>query len=351
MVSLHIRAEPRHGIYRTNHYRNMLIRPEPSGLYCEKGDFFIDPTRKVDRAVITHAHSDHARRGSERYLCSKPCESLLRSRLGKNLSIQALTYGATTHINGVKISLHPAGHILGSSQVRVEYQGEVWVVSGDYKLQEDPTCAPFEPVQCDTFISECTFGMPIYRWPTPDYEWNRLRNWWQTNRESGITSVIHAYSLGKSQRALHALKDAKDPILVHQAILEFLPAYRYEGVPFPQVELANAENIKKHRGKALIISPSSTQIEDWLGEPESWQALGVSGWMQIRSTKRKRNLPSGFVISDHADWDGLNEAIHASKASQVYLTHGEGALLSNWLCGKGINAAPLPAPDTESKVK
>ena len=170
----------------------MLIRPTPSGLYCEQGDFYIDPKRKVNRAVITHAHSDHARRGSEQYLCSKPCEPLLRLRLGKNISLQALEYGISTSICGVIISFHPAGHILGSAQIRVEYKGEVWVVSGDYKTYPDPTCDPFEPLRCHTFISECTFGYPIYRWPDPNHEWNHLKKWWKTNREAGLSlSLIH----------------------------------------------------------------------------------------------------------------------------------------------------------------
>jgi putative mRNA 3-end processing factor len=326
----------------------MLIRLTPSGLYCEQGDFYIDPARKVDSAIITHAHSDHARKGSNHYLCSRSCESLLKSRLGKKISVQSMDYGATTTLNGVSVSLHPAGHILGSSQIRVEHKGEVWVVSGDYKTQVDPTCESFESVGCDTFISECTFGLPVYRWPDPNHEWNRLRIWCQSNREAGLTSVIHAYSLGKAQRVLHALKDTQGPILVHPAILEFLPAYESQGVIFPQVKQATAESIANHQGSAIVISPSSSLIEDWLGSPESWQALDISGWMQIRSSRRKRNLSSGFIISDHADWDGLNQTIKASEAKQIYLTHGDGSLLSKWLCGKGLSAAQLPTQETTS---
>ena len=323
----------------------MLIRSEPSGLYCEQGDFYIDPSRAVDRAVITHAHSDHARKGSRSYLCSTACEPLLRSRLGKNLSIQAMAYGATTQINGVKVSLHPAGHILGSSQVRVEYGGEVWVASGDYKTNPDPTCTPFEPVRCDAFISECTFGLPIYRWPDPDYEWQRLKRWWQTNRENGLTSVVHAYSLGKAQRILNALKDVDAPVLVHPAIMEMLPAYNAQGVTFPKVEPADANRIQSHRGKACIITPSTAAMDKALGSPDAWEATDVSGWMQVKSTRRKRQLSSGFVISDHADWDGIIQAIKASNAHQIYLTHGDGTLLKDWLCQKGFAASLLHTGD------
>lgn len=319
----------------------MLIRSEPSGLYCEVGDFYIDPSRAVDRAVITHAHSDHARKGSRSYLCSTACEPLLRTRLGKNISVQAMAYGATTEINGVKVSLHPAGHILGSSQIRVEYDGEVWVASGDYKTNPDPTCTPFEPVRCDTFISECTFGLPIYRWPNPDDEWRRLIQWWQLNRENGLTSVVHAYSLGKAQRVLHALKDVNEPILVHPSIMDILPAYASLGVEFPKVELADANQIQANKGRACIVTPSTSTMEKWLGNQEEWEATDISGWLQIKSTRRKRQVPSGFVISDHADWDGILQAIESTQAQQIYLTHGDGTLLKDWLCQKGLAASLL----------
>ncbi len=320
----------------------MLIRHTPSGLYCEAGDFYVDPNRKVDRAVITHAHSDHARRGSNQYLCAKQCESLLRLRLGKKISIQSMLYGASTSINSVKISFHPAGHILGSAQIRIEHKGEVWVVSGDYKTQADPTCTAFEPVRCDTFISECTFGMPIYHWPDPEHEWNRLKRWWASNRAAGLTSVVHAYSLGKAQRVLNALKDSDHPILVHEAILNFLPVYAAEGVDFPRAEIANQTNIERHRGKALVVTPNSSNMETWLGDPSSWQSLDVSGWMQIRSPRRKKGQSTGFVVSDHADWDGLLQAVQSTGAEKIYLTHGDGFILSNWLTNKGLSAAQLP---------
>lgn len=329
----------------------MLIRPTRSGLYCEQGDFYIDPSLKVNRAVITHAHSDHARKGSDSYLCSKSCEALLRLRLGKNIFVQAMEYGASTSINGVNITLYPAGHILGSAQVRLEHKGEVWVVSGDYKTHKDPTCAPFEPLRCHTFISECTFGMPIYRWPAPEHEWNRLKNWWATNRDAGITSVIYAYSLGKAQRILNALNDSKHPILVHKTILNFLPAYESNGVPFPKVIEASPESMTRHRGEALLISPHSSVLEKNLGNPTSWQSLDVSGWAQIRSQKRKKSLSNGFIVSDHADWDGLCQTIQETEAQQTFLTHGDGSLLSRWLSAKGLQVNQLHEPVMDSPLK
>lgn len=262
-----------------------------------------------------------------------------------------MTYGASTTINGVSITLYPAGHILGSAQIRVEHKGEVWVVSGDYKTHQDATCDPFEPLSCHTFISECTFGMPIYRWPNPDHEWNRLKKWWASNREAGLTSVINAYSLGKSQRILNALNDSKHPILVHKTILDFLPAYEAEAVQFPEVIEATSENIIKHRGNALLISPLSSLLEKTLGDPTSWQSLDVSGWAQIRNQKRKKNLPNGFIVSDHADWDGLCQSIQATGAEQTLLTHGDGALLSRWLTGKGLSVKQLPEPLMDSPRK
>lgn len=324
----------------------MLLCPTPSGLYCEQGDFYIDPKRKVNRAVITHAHSDHARRGSEHYLCSKSCEALLKLRLGKNISVEAIDYGKSFSVNGVNITLYPAGHILGSAQIRIEHKGEIWVVSGDYKTHPDPSCSPFEPIRCHTFISECTFGLPIYRWPNPDTEWNRMKDWWATNREAGLTSVIYAYSLGKAQRILNALNDSEHPILIHKAIADFLPAYESEGVHFPSTRRATSDNLMKYRGTSLLISPLSDLIEESLGDPTSWQSLDVSGWTQLRSQKRKRNLPNGFIVSDHADWDGLCQAIQSTEANQIYLTHGDGLLLSNWLSEKGISASQLPEPSS-----
>jgi len=313
----------------------MLIRPEPSGLYCEQGGFYIDPSRSVDRAIITHAHADHARRGSKHYLCTTESEALLRVRLGKKCPLETLPYGKSVDMGGVRVSLHPAGHILGSAQVRVEYQGEVWVVSGDYKTQKDPTCTPFEPQACHTFISECTFGMPIYRWPSPDHEWQRMQAWWQRNREAGITSVIHAYSLGKAQRVLHSLRSSKHPILIHPSIQDLLPAYESQGVSFPKTETLHPESIQAAKRQALIVTPSAAALEECLGEADTWEANDVSGWAQMRSFRRKRGLPGGFVISDHADWDGLNKTIEATGASRVYLTHGDGAMLEQWWQKKG----------------
>ena len=185
--------------------RDSLISLTKRGLFCKRGDFYIDPWLPVEKAVVTHAHADHAYRGSRNYLVVSECEALARIRLDPDAAIASQKYGAETSINGVKVSFHPAGHILGSAQVRVEYKGEVWVVSGDYKLTPDPTCAAFEPVKCNNFITEATFGLPIYRWTEPKAVFSEIDQWWMENREFGKASVIFAYSLGKAQRVLNGI--------------------------------------------------------------------------------------------------------------------------------------------------
>ena len=328
----------------------MLILSRPDGLYCQKGDFYIDPSRGVDRAVITHAHADHARRGSKHYLSSTASAPLLKRRLGRKISIQSLEYGVSVNIQGVKVSLHPAGHILGSSQVRLEYGGEIWVVSGDYKTCKDTTCTPFEPVACHTFISECTFGLPIFRWPSPEHEWQRILQWWQDNPDTDRTSVLKVYSLGKAQRVLQALKDVGSEILVHPSIMDLVPAYETQGIVFPPMQIADAKSVRKSKGKALVLTPTCNSMEAWMDEPESWQMMEISGWMQVRSPRRKRHLSCGFIVSDHADWDGLNQSIHATGASQVLLTHGDGILLMNWLKRKGLETRILKPDNTKKEL-
>src|SRR5581483_11608713 len=212
-----------------------LIEPTDRGLYCAAGDFYIDPWLPVPRAVITHGHGDHAYPGCERYLASAAGEALLRTRLGPDASIESLRYGEGRTIDGVTLSLHPAGHMLGSAQVRVEHRGEVWVASGDYKLQDDPTCATFEPLRCDTFITEATYGMPIYRWRPAEEVYRQIEEWWETNAASNVTSILYAYALGKAQRLLVGLRALHGPILAHGTVLKYLEPYRAAGVRFPEV--------------------------------------------------------------------------------------------------------------------
>ena len=245
------------------------------GLWCAAGGFHIDPSRRVDRALITHAHSDHARPGSKAYLCAQEGVEVLRLRVGREASVTGLRYGERLEVNGVTVSFHPAGHVLGSAQIRLEHQGEVWVVSGDYKRQADPTCAAFEPVRCHTFVTESTFGLPIYRWPTPGLVFDEINAWWRANREQGRTSVLFGYSLGKAQRLLAGVDPAVGPIFVHEAVRQFLPAYAAAGVRLPATDLATAEKVSAARGEALVIAP-----------PAGGELAGVSAMGGVR-----RRLP------------------------------------------------------------
>ena len=205
-----------------------LVVLRESGLYCPPGDFYIDPWRPVARAVITHAHGDHARTGSDLYLTAAPGASVLRARLG-DVALQSLAYGERLLVNDVAISLHPAGHVLGSAQVRLEHRGEVWVVSGDYKLEHDATCAPFETVKCDQFITEATFGLPVYRWLPTELVFEEINDWWRRNREEGKASVLFAYSLGKAQRIMSGIDASIGPIYTHGAVERLTQAYRRRG--------------------------------------------------------------------------------------------------------------------------
>ncbi len=307
------------------------------GLYCAAGDFFIDPWRRVSRAIVTHAHSDHARGGSQAYLCATDCAGVLRARLGK-ISVQAEPYGRPISVGGVAVSFHPAGHVLGSAQIRLEHRGEVWVVSGDYKLQPDPTCAPFEPVKCHAFLTESTFGLPIYRWPEPQSVLADLRQWWHKNQQDGRTSVLLAYSLGKAQRLLAALDHADGPIFVHEAVHGLLGHYEAAGVRLPSTQVIKADEIKRAQGTAMVITPPATADTAWmrsLGEVSSGSA---SGWMLLRGTRRWQSADRGFPLSDHADWPGLLSAIRSTGAERILVTHGYSAVLARWLNENGWKA-------------
>jgi putative mRNA 3-end processing factor len=318
-----------------------LLENTERGLYCAAGDFYIDPWRAVDFAVITHAHSDHARAGSQHYLCVEPGRQILQERLGPEARIQAIAYGESLSRNGVKISLHPAGHILGSAQIRVESHGEVWVVSGDYKTEPDKTCAPFEPIRCHTFVTECTFGLPIYRWPRQAETFAAINSWWQENQTQGRTSVLFAYSLGKSQRLLAGLEASLGPIFAHGAVAKFLPLYANAGVLLPPVWRAEPETIAAAAGRGLVIAPGSTDGSPWLRKFGASSKAFASGWMQIRGARRRRALDRGFIRSDHADWNGLLATIQATGAERIWATHGYTTQLVRWLRENGREAQAL----------
>jgi len=315
-----------------------LLEITERGLHCSTGGFFVDPWGPVDCAVITHAHSDHARWGSKNYLTAEPGREILRRRLGPNAIIETLGYGQVTTRNGVKVSLHPAGHILGSSQVRVEYKGEVWVVSGDYKTEDDGMIAPYEPIRCNTFITESTFGLPIYKWRPQAEIYADINEWWRSNQAQDRTSVVFGYSLGKAQRVLAGLDCNIGPIYVHGAVAAFLPAYEAAGVRFPNVELVLEAKIRSEKGQPLIIAPPSADNTPWLRKFGDVSTAFVSGWMQVRGTRRRRALDRGFVLSDHADWDGLIASIRATEAERILVTHGYSDILARWLRENGWQA-------------
>jgi putative mRNA 3-end processing factor len=318
-----------------------LITLEAAGLYCAPGGFYIDPWRPVERAVITHAHGDHASFGHEHYLVSDCGEHVTRRRVGQGASIQTVTYGEAITLNGVKVSLHPAGHVLGSAQVRIEYEGEVWVVSGDYKLQSDSTCVPFEPVRCDTFITESTFGLPIYRWREPHVLFEDVNRWWSENRAAGRASVVYAYALGKAQRVIANVDASIGPIYTHGAVEALNEAYRASGVALPPTQRVS-EMPRGHRfDDALIVAPPSAQATPWLRRFGDYADAFASGWMQIRGIRRRRAVDRGFALSDHADWPGLLQAISETGAHRVFVTHGYSEPLVRWLCERGIGARTL----------
>jgi putative mRNA 3-end processing factor len=318
-----------------------LLVPTEVGLYCPMGDFHVDPWRPVARAVVTHAHADHACWGCGRYLASRDGLTVLRARIGAGAEIRTLGHGEAVDLNGVRVSLHPAGHILGSVQVRLEHRGEVWVVSGDYKVEPDATCAPFELVRCHTFISESTFGLPIYRWPAQQTIFDEIDAWWRGNQSSGKASVIFAYSLGKSQRILGGLAargELPGPIYTHGAVEVMTQAYRDAGVNLPATTHVSAAEPKADWSKALILAPPSAQGTPWMRKFGAVSAGFASGWMRIRGTRRRRSVDRGFVLSDHVDWPGLLAAIGDTGAERILLTHGYTAVVAHWLQSLGKDA-------------
>lgn len=326
----------------------MLLALNRFGLHCEIGDFYIDPTKAVDRALISHAHADHARTGCRHYLCAERGLGLLRHRLGKKAAIESIPYVRSRSINGVKVSFHPSGHVLGASQIRVEHRGEVWVVSGDYKLQEDPTCDPFVPVPCHTFISECTFGLPIYRWPRFDGVAEEINQWWRQNRRAGKHSFLYGYSLGKAQRLLAGLDPEIGSIMVHPAVYDLLPSYAEEGVSLPKVERVSKDLLRLAKRGAMVVLPPAAANSKYTNCGVAISSAFASGWMLIRGALKSRGMGKGFVVSDHADWPGLNEAILSTGAEQVLLTHGQTGPMERWLNEKGIKAGALEGPSPPS---
>ncbi len=309
------------------------------GLYCPVADVYIDPWQPVDRAIITHAHGDHARWGSRHYLAARDGARVLRTRLGDAASIELRDYHEQTTINGVRIELIPAGHILGSAQVRLEHKGEVWVVSGDYKTEPDPTCATFEVVRCHTFVTESTFGLPIYRWSAQEETFADIRAWWRENADAGQASLIFAYALGKAQRILAAMIDADiGPIYTHGAVERLTRDYRESGIAMPETMYASSMPKGTSFAGSLIIAPPSAAGSSWLRRFGDMSTAFASGWMAVRGARRRRSLDRGFVLSDHVDWTALMNTIAATEAECVWVTHGYREQVVRYLGERGIAA-------------
>ena len=317
-----------------------LIVPTDRGLYCAAGDFYIDPWRGVPRAVVTHAHGDHARAGSEVYVCHPDTAPLLRRRLG-DVRIETAAYGEVLRRDGVEMSLHPAGHVLGSAQVRLSRRGEVWVASGDYKLESDGVSAAFEPVRCHAFITESTFGLSIYRWRPQADHYAAIDGWRRENIAAGRASVLYAYALGKAQRVLAHVDPTLGPIVCHGAIQAVNALYRASGVALPETRLAREIESRRDFARALIFAPPSASASPWLKRFGDYSDALASGWMQVRGNRRRRGLDRGFALSDHADWPGLLHAIEATGAERIFATHGSVGPLTRYLGEQGLDARAM----------
>ncbi|MEM7655651.1 MAG: ligase-associated DNA damage response exonuclease [Bacteroidota bacterium] len=319
-----------------------LIEFRPEGLYCAQADVFIDPWRKVPKALITHAHSDHSRWGMGSYLAHRLSVPLMQHRLGKEIAVQGVEYGEKLRINGVEISFHPAGHVVGSAQIRLSYGPETWVITGDYKTEDDGLTTAYEPVKCTHFLSECTFGLPVYRWQRQAEIAREINEWWASNAAIGRASLISAYSLGKAQRVLHMLDPSIGPIFTHGAVEQMNQAIRDAGVPLPPTTQVIAQGPEAHKKsafrQAIIIAPPGAIDSAWAKRFQPLSLGIASGWMALRGARRRRAADRGFVLSDHADWDGLNQAVEASGAEHIYVTHGYTDIYSRWLKEQGYDA-------------
>ena len=316
-----------------------LVELRPEGLYCPAGDFHIDPWRPVPRAVITHGHGDHARAGMGSYHCVRESLPILEWRLGRQ-RYHVVEYGDAFLLGPARVSLHPAGHVLGSAQVRIEVAGRVWVASGDYKRQPDPTCAPFEVVPCDTFITEATFGLPIYRWPDTADVAREIVHWREACEQEGSAAVLFCYALGKAQRLLAELAPyLQAPVLLHGAIAAGVDVYRACDVALPPTETVSDQARGAEFAGRLVLAPPSAAGSAWMRRFRRAQTGFASGWMRIRGNRRRRNYDRGFVVSDHADWPDLMRTVRETGAARVIATHGNTDAIVRALCEAGIDAA------------
>jgi putative mRNA 3-end processing factor len=320
-----------------------LITASAAGLFCEAGGFHVDPAGACEQAVLTHAHADHARLGSRAYLCAEPSVPFVRRRLGPDAAVRGVPYGQRVPLGSAVVSFHPAGHVLGSAQVRVEADGVVWVVSGDYKRAADPTCAPFEVIPCDVFVTEATFGLPIYRWPEPGDVLAEVLDWWDANRAAGVASILFCYAMGKAQRLLAELARRTDRgLLVHGAVEALTALYREAGVAMlPTTPVAEQPAKRSYAGE-LILAPLSASGSPWMRRFGPHERAFASGWMRVRGTRRQKGYDRGFVLSDHADWPALLRTIEETGARRVLVTHGYAEELARYLAERGYRTGVLP---------
>ncbi|QYX58228.1 ligase-associated DNA damage response exonuclease [Roseovarius sp. SCSIO 43702] len=323
----------------------MVIEFRPQGIYCPAGNFYVDPWRPVDRALITHGHADHARPGHARYLATDIAAPVMRHRLG-DIALDTIRYGETRTIGDARVSFHPAGHIPGSAQVRIEVGGEVWVVSGDYKTTPDRLSTPFEPVKCHSFITECTFGLPVFTWGNDDEAAREINSWWAANASDGRYSLLGAYSLGKAQRVLSLLDPSIGPILTHGAVENTNAVLRDQGFDLPETLHVTPDLKPADHPGALVLAPPSAIGSQWSRRFRPASTGFASGWMRLRGVRRRRAVDRGFVVSDHADWEGLNTAIEETGAENIYATHGYTDIFARWLNSQGYNAQVVPTEFT-----
>jgi putative mRNA 3-end processing factor len=316
-----------------------MLTETSAGLFCPAGGFHIDPWQPVPRAVITHAHGDHARPGSDAYLCTTDCARLLRRRFGSDASIQTADYGEIVQLGSVEVSFHPAGHVLGSAQVRLSGADGVWVISGDYKRAADATCTPFEPLRCDTFITESTFALPIYRWDPTDRVVDDIAAWWSDNATAGRTSVLFCYTIGKAQRVLAELVRLTDRIVfVHGMMVPMIDAYREAGIHLLPVASATERPRGSSFAGELVLAPLPARGTPWMRRLGEISDAFASGLMRVRGVRRQRAFDRGFVLSDHADWPALLGTIAETGATRVLATHGHAEPLARYLREMGQDA-------------
>jgi putative mRNA 3-end processing factor len=320
-----------------------VLEDSPNGLFCPGGEFHVDPSGHVARAVVTHAHGDHARPGAAAYLCTPETAALIRRRLGPEAVIQELPYGERLTLARVTVSFHPAGHLLGSSQLRIESGGGVWVVSGDYKRQPDPSCPPFEPLRCDVFVTESTFALPIFRWDEPSAVASEILRWWTSNQDKA--SLLFCYALGKAQHILAELAFLTDkPVYVHGAVEPFAAIYRERGVRLlPTVPVGDSRGLAGE----LVLAPLTARGTPWMKRFKTAEEAYASGHLRIRGTRRRRGFDRGFVISDHADWPGILRTVRETSAARVLALHGHRDALVRYLREAGVDAAPIGAAQAE----